>query len=120
MLPAVTRAGLLPPSSGGQRACGVWSTGSMCTWWVRLPRPQDRKPPERRTVKTIHVVTVPPELDLPVLDRVLGGVESVLLDMGAQRVWVDAGGPALAVMAEVPDGLSRSTRRTKAQEAISC
>lgn len=51
----------------------------------------------------IHVATVPPGLDLTILDTVLGGLESALLDLGAARVWIATDRPGLMVMAELPD-----------------
>ena len=58
-------------------------------------------------MKIIQVATVPPQLDLAVLDSVLSGIESALLGLGADRIWVDAAGPALTVMAELPENLAR-------------
>ncbi len=60
--------------------------------------------PEATNVKTIHVMTMPPDLDLALLGGLLGGIESTLLRLGAHRVWVDRNEcPALAIMAEMPD-----------------
>ena len=56
-------------------------------------------------MKAIQVATVSPELDLAVLDSVLSGIESALLGLGADRIWVDVDGPALTVMAELPEDL---------------
>ena len=57
-------------------------------------------------MKTIHVVTVPPQLDITVLDKLLGGIETTLTELGAGNVWIDLDSPALAVMAALPDDLA--------------
>lgn len=71
-------------------------------------------------MKPIHVVTVPPQLDLVVLDKVLGAVESTLMELGADHVWVEAEGPALAVMAELPNDPAREARIDQLLAARSC
>jgi hypothetical protein len=53
-------------------------------------------------VATVHVLTMPLNLPLTVLDRVLLGVETALVELGATAVWIDPDRPALAVMAELP------------------
>jgi hypothetical protein len=68
-------------------------------------------------VKAIHVATVPPQLDLTVLEVVMSGIESALLGLGADRIWVDVDGPALAVMAELPEVLPRRPQPTTGQVA---
>lgn len=50
----------------------------------------------------IHVATIPIDLDLAILDRVLGGVEAALRDFGAVRVWIAPDAPQLTVLAELP------------------
>ncbi len=56
------------------------------------------------TVKKIHVMTLPPDLDLALLGGLLGGVEATLFRLGAHQGWVDPDQrPALAIMAEMPD-----------------
>jgi hypothetical protein len=53
-------------------------------------------------VTTVHVLTLPLNLPMTVLDRVLLGVETALAELGATAVWIDPDRPALAVMAELP------------------
>jgi hypothetical protein len=56
--------------------------------------------------RATHVATVSPDLSLLVLDRVLSGLESALVQLGANRVWIDPDRPGLSVMAELPaDGV---------------
>ena len=49
------------------------------------------------------MLTVPPYLDLKVLDGVLSAVERALLNLGASKIWVAPERPLLTVMAELPD-----------------
>ncbi len=70
-------------------------------------------------MKAIHVASVPLQLDLAVLDKVLGGLESMLVDLGADRVWVDVDESALAVMAELPDGPAREPQRAATRDVRS-
>ena len=53
-------------------------------------------------MQATHVATISPDLNLELLDAVLGALEAALLQAGADRVWI-ADGPALAVMVELPD-----------------
>lgn len=73
-------------------------------------------------MNAIHAATIPPDLDLKVLDAVLGALEVALLQVGAERVWI-ADGPALAVMAELPDDpapKSAANPSTKTKEHAKC
>ena len=71
-------------------------------------------------MKAVQLATVSPDLDLVVLDRVFGGVEAALADLGAGRVWVDVDGLSFAVIAELPDDIVDGTRRTHGTASGSC
>jgi hypothetical protein len=49
-----------------------------------------------------HVATVPAHLDIQLQGRLLDAMESVLVDAGAQRIWIDPNHTAMAVMADLP------------------
>ena len=53
-------------------------------------------------VNVIQVATVSPKLDLFVLEKILGGIEARLRQMGATRIWLDRDDDLLAVVAELP------------------
>ena len=61
-------------------------------------------------LRTVHVMTLPPGLQIGVLDGVLSAVEVALIDLGASNVWVAPDRPALTVMADLPDGVLTALR----------
>ena len=69
---------------------------------------------------TLHVATVPPQLDLVVLERILGSLETTLVGLGATRVWVDVDGHSLAVMAELHDSTGSPGRPVGTMRTDSC
>lgn len=74
-------------------------------------------------MNAIHVATVSSRLDLVVLERVLGGLESALAGLKATRIWVDLDGADLAdlaVMAELPDGAGESFQPVSGLAARRC
>lgn len=53
---------------------------------------------------TVQVMTVPIDLPMFVLDKVLLGVETALLELGATAIWIAPDRPQLVVMATLPPG----------------
>jgi hypothetical protein len=51
----------------------------------------------------VHVATVPTHLNMRLQGLLLDAMESVLVEAGATRIWIDGNRPALTVMAELPE-----------------
>lgn len=56
------------------------------------------------------MLTLPPGLQVGVLDGVLSAVEVALINLGAAKVWIDPDRPALSVMADLPEHLPGARR----------
>ncbi|MFT3873587.1 MAG: hypothetical protein QM714_13235 [Nocardioides sp.] len=66
------------------------------------------------------MATVSPKLDLAILERILGGLEAALRQLGATRIWLEREGDLLAVLAVVAElPVRRGSRVTAPVGAVS-
>ena len=56
------------------------------------------------------MLTLPPGLQVRVLDGVLSAVEVALTDLGASKVWLAPDRPELTVMADLPEDVLAAPR----------